>query len=287
MAIIGNPITLGGGGYASIVVEYPAGSTCTCSNGTKTFTAKDTSGMAVFSIPSNGLWAVTATDGSNTQSRTVTISYKGQGEFVYINYSIPTTYKRLEYIGTTGTQRILMTLGASKNVNGLRYVADVYIPVKTGSTVSVFIADTSGSPYFALGYYLYEHFYPACLANGAGAGNYNDELLGTRFVYEADGTSGTVVFTANGNPWYSGTFSSRILSQVGLFYDTGGTRNFITCKLYSLKIYDTDGTTLLRDLYPVMRLEDNVTGLYDTVSGTFFTNGGSGIFTFAEYGSGQ
>jgi len=287
MAIIGNPITLGGGGYASIVVEYPAGSTCTCSNGTKTFTAKDTSGTAVFSIPSNGLWAVTATDDTNTQSRTVTISYKGQGELVYINYSIPTTFKRLEYIGTTGTQRIMMTLGASKNVFGLRYVVDVYLPTPTTDTEGVLCGYTSGVPYWGLMLTKNRHLYPMIAASGATAGATKDELLNTRFTYEMNGSSGTCVVTANGEPWFSGSYSSRSLSQFGWFYENGDTRFFATMKMYSAQIYDTDGTTLLRDLYPVMRLEDNVTGLYDTVSGTFFTNGGSGIFTFAEYGSGQ
>lgn len=290
--IIGNPLTLGGGtsgtGYATIVVEYPAGSTCTCSDGVTTLTAEDTSGTAVFAIPSNGLWAVTATDGSNTQSRTVTISYKGQGETVYINYGIPTTYKRLEYIGTSGTQRILMTLPSSKNVFGLRYVADVMpmTPSGTGYYANL-LSNTSATPYFTLLPSYQNHLYPIMAYNGATTGNYNDSLYGTKFRYEANGTSGTMVVTANGNSWFSGSYSSRSLSQFGLFYENGDTRWQASARLYYFAIYDTDGTTLLRDIYPVMRLEDNVTGLYDTVSGTFFTNNGSGIFTFAEYGSGQ
>ena len=40
--------------YAVIGVTYPSGATCTCTNGSKTLTAKDTSGKAIFVIPSGG-----------------------------------------------------------------------------------------------------------------------------------------------------------------------------------------------------------------------------------------
>lgn len=48
---------LDGGGnkiYASIVVIYPEGSICTCTNGTKTYTAKNTSGKWVFGLAGGG-----------------------------------------------------------------------------------------------------------------------------------------------------------------------------------------------------------------------------------------
>jgi hypothetical protein len=50
--------------YAVIGVTYPTGSTCTCTDGVKTLTAKDTTGKALFVIPSAGTWTVTAVSGS-------------------------------------------------------------------------------------------------------------------------------------------------------------------------------------------------------------------------------
>lgn len=78
----------GGGGYAfaQIVAEYPAGSTCTCSNGAKTLTAKTTSGKWIFNVPSTGTWTVTATDGTNTKSESIVISTKGQIEKLELMY---------------------------------------------------------------------------------------------------------------------------------------------------------------------------------------------------------
>ena len=68
--------------YAIIGVTYPAGSTCTCTNGSKTLTAKDTTGKALFVIPSAGTWTVTAVSGSKSTSKTVSITAEGQVETV-------------------------------------------------------------------------------------------------------------------------------------------------------------------------------------------------------------
>ena len=73
-------IPLGGGGskvVASIVVTYPAGSTLTCTLGSKVLTAKDTSGKWVFGLPSTGNWVVKAVRGSESKSATVNITAEG------------------------------------------------------------------------------------------------------------------------------------------------------------------------------------------------------------------
>lgn len=85
-------IMLSGGGsgklFAAIGVTYPAGSTLTCTNGTKTLTAKTTSGQWVFAIPEAGTWTVTATDGTSTKSQSVSITYEGQIESVTLSFSL-------------------------------------------------------------------------------------------------------------------------------------------------------------------------------------------------------
>lgn len=78
---------LSGGGklFAIIAVTYPEGSICTCSNGTKTLKARDTSGKALFNVPL-GEWTVSCTDGSRTKSAQVSITAEGQSESVTLNY---------------------------------------------------------------------------------------------------------------------------------------------------------------------------------------------------------
>ena len=81
-------ITRRGGGtpYAVIGVTYPSGSVCTCTNGTLTLTATDTSGKAIFVIPSAGTWTVKAVSGSKSTSKAVSITAEGQTATVTLTY---------------------------------------------------------------------------------------------------------------------------------------------------------------------------------------------------------
>ena len=84
-------IPLGGGGskvVASIVVSYPAGSTLTCTLGSKVLTAKNTSGKWVFGLPSTGNWVVKAVSGSKSKSKSVSITAEGQVKTVELAYEL-------------------------------------------------------------------------------------------------------------------------------------------------------------------------------------------------------
>lgn len=74
--------------YAVIGVTYPSGSTCTCTNGSKTLTAKNTSGKAIFVIPSTGTWTVKAVSGSKSTSKTVSITAEGQVATVTLTFEM-------------------------------------------------------------------------------------------------------------------------------------------------------------------------------------------------------
>lgn len=60
--------------YAVWRVTYPAGSTCTCTNGTDTLEAVEGTTEVFFYIPEAGAWTATCTDGTNTASATVTFN---------------------------------------------------------------------------------------------------------------------------------------------------------------------------------------------------------------------
>ena len=74
--------------YAVIGVTYPSGSTVTCTNGSKTLKAKDTSGKALFVIPSAGTWTVKAVKGSQSTSKAVSITAVGQVATVTLTYRL-------------------------------------------------------------------------------------------------------------------------------------------------------------------------------------------------------
>lgn len=74
--------------YAAIRVTYPSGSTCTCTSGSTTLRAKDTSGTALFIITAKGTWTVKAVKGSQSVSKAVSITADGQVATVTLSYSI-------------------------------------------------------------------------------------------------------------------------------------------------------------------------------------------------------
>lgn len=71
---------------ATINITYPAGSTCTCSDGTTTLPAPDTSGTWVCTVPNAGTWTVSSTDGDKSKSTNVVITTDGQTESVTLQY---------------------------------------------------------------------------------------------------------------------------------------------------------------------------------------------------------
>lgn len=78
----------GGKAFAAISVTYPAGSTCTCTDGTKTLTLKSISGQGFFLIPYAATWTVTAVSGSKSKSKAVSITAEGQVETVTLTYGL-------------------------------------------------------------------------------------------------------------------------------------------------------------------------------------------------------
>lgn len=74
---------------AVIAVSYPEGSACTCSNGSKTITAPDTSGNVIFDV-SPGKWTVRAEDTTAGKSKEseVTVAADGESHEVTLTYEL-------------------------------------------------------------------------------------------------------------------------------------------------------------------------------------------------------
>ena len=72
--ILGNPITLGGGGGNELIVTAPTGSTVTATKGSVIKTATEKSGTWTFKGLEAGDWTVTAAKGIDSASSVVTVS---------------------------------------------------------------------------------------------------------------------------------------------------------------------------------------------------------------------
>lgn len=116
----------GGSSFAAIIqVTYNAGATCTCSNGSKTLTAPDTSGSATFIVKSKGTWTITTILGSSSKTANVIITTDGQVEttevFVAKIYGIsrditkssPVWSRTDDAVGFTATASVGTVAGSS------------------------------------------------------------------------------------------------------------------------------------------------------------------------------
>lgn len=116
----------GGSSFAAIIqVTYNAGATCTCSNGSKTLTAPDTSGSATFIVKSKGTWTITTILGSRSKTASVNITTDGQVETVEvfvakiygisrdITKSSPTWSRTDDAVGFTATASVGTVAGSS------------------------------------------------------------------------------------------------------------------------------------------------------------------------------
>ena len=75
--------------FAFLIVNYPSGSICTCSKDGKILRAEDTSGTQVFTIPENGTWTITSTNGSKTASKNINITSFGSSQSISLLYITP------------------------------------------------------------------------------------------------------------------------------------------------------------------------------------------------------
>ena len=75
---------------AYITVEYPNGSICTCSDGTDTLTAPDTSGSHTFAVYHSGLWTISCSNATSGERNScdVNVILDGQTQKITISYKL-------------------------------------------------------------------------------------------------------------------------------------------------------------------------------------------------------
>lgn len=118
---------------ATINITYPAGSTCTCSDGTTTLSAPDTSGTWACIVPNAGTWTATSTSETETDSKAVTITTDGQSTSVELSYALflfkpnaPSDIIAGEWempVNSTVTAEAELTVKSVNNYNGGRLIS--------------------------------------------------------------------------------------------------------------------------------------------------------------------
>jgi hypothetical protein len=190
---------------------------------------------------------------------------------------LPAEYQQVEYIESTGTQYIDTEYVPNSNTNiifDFEYksgTSNRYIPI-LGQRIS------ETEKLFAL--WVYE-------STGEVAVNF--DKTDTWNISGTNGVGRHVYKNIGGNFYLDGQLISEIsyndfeasytLAVFGLKTSASTADVRQLCgKVYSLKVYDND--ILERDLVPCYRKSDNVVGLYDLVYDKFYTNAGTGTFSY-------
>lgn len=110
---------------ATINVTYPQGSTLTCTLGDTVYTADTDTGAYVFNVHEKGTWTIKATNGTDTDTKQVTITTDGQTENIELAFvriygiqrdvtnSSPAWTRTDEAVGMTATASVGTVAGSS------------------------------------------------------------------------------------------------------------------------------------------------------------------------------
>ncbi len=190
------------------------------------------------------------------------------------NLIIPNTYTRLEYLESTGTEYIDSGVEAKPGTVVKTKFQIIGTPPSNTDRGFLGCYGSSGYP----SYYLYLHTFHGSVINS---------WLGTgvNSLFVPDHDEHTLEFDENGNVNFDGThIDSNVYANsidgpnIGIFRSIhlySYTMPSVASRFYYVKL---DNGTIRRDFIPAKRNSDGELGMYDTVSGTFFTNAGTGTF---------
>ena len=191
---------------------------------------------------------------------------------------IPAKYQEVEYLESTGTQYIKTNYTPTVTEN-MKIEMD-YMFTKTQSGDSfLFGAKVSGTSPVN---FQCEHYNNRSWYCGGGLYQFRNVLynlggsLNKRYSFIIDGN----VLKIDGNSVNSTTTQSNLYSVPLYIFaaNWNGATNFINkgARIYNLSF--TANGVKEADFIPCYRKSDSEPGMYDTVSGTFFTNAGTGTF---------
>lgn len=203
----------------------------------------------------------------------------------YDPYGLPSGYTALKYLKATGTQwiktDIAPTLETTIQATGQRTVTSGYTAIMGCNNPVAYIPMGDGA---------YARRYYAKFGSSSEKNIDNPLPTGTALPPTITINKTEAVFSTEGmadktlaiGATAIGTVNQN--TRIALFGRHDGSNDTCTTTsgfLFRAKIWD-DGT-LVADLVPAKRDADDVLGMYDLVSDTFYTNAGSGTFVGGEF----
>jgi len=196
--------------------------------------------------------------------------------FVVPVFALPSGYTELEYIQSTGTQYIDTGIVPNKDMH-ITYTAEfVAIPTGGGSFGGARPGGAVGNGYnfgYTTGSFTIDFFGESANDRWNNAATMQ---VGVKYKFDVENSRGTLYANdvSVGTHDFNATGSAPGSVLLGAFHNGSNILTYTTpIKIYAFNIEGVfDGV-------PAKRNSDNVVGMYDTVSNTFFINNGSGSFT--------
>lgn len=180
--------------------------------------------------------------------------------------SLPSGYRKLEYIQSSGTQYIDTGIIGSYDT---RVTADFEILSIGSGTVFVFGSQANNNVRFCLGITsasVFRSDYGTEYISGPSA------ATGTKYTADKNRN----VCTINGTAINSNVQTFTGTTNIYLFARSYSSLSYASLKMYGCKIYSND--VLVRDFIPCKNAS-GVAGMWDDVNSVFYGNAGSGTFT--------
>lgn len=197
----------------------------------------------------------------------IAMLYQG-GEWLPVA-RLPIEYQEVEYIQTTGTQRIDTGIIPSDN----SYQVSTKI-VATTSEQNCVVFGCEGGLNYQLAPYM-NTWYVGQNGVEGGFGSY-PSTVGAEYEIDFNDANHNVIIngaTICSGKTYTSTYPIKMAWRSAMTNASGG-----KYKYYYFKILNNTTGTVLMDLVPCYRRSDSVAGMYDLVSKKFFTNAGTGTF---------
>lgn len=207
---------------------------------------------------------------------------QGTGEFLVgadVHYNIPFEYQEVEYLESTGTQYIDVGVSAP---DGFVFEADLEITKQVGPIDCIIGAHELSQPYH-LNLFAVSVIDNAGLIISAGTRNVysHTKEYNRKYSVQASTQKGYIYVLLDATPILSDTnLELRTSRNLFLFADNNvanGASQYSAIRLWNnAKIIVNN--VLVRDFIPCYRKSNNEAGMYDLVSGEFYTNAGTGEF---------
>ena len=189
---------------------------------------------------------------------------------------LPEEYTQVDYIASDGNQYIDTGVNADINLD-IKYEAENNV----GNIIMGAIYDNGNQSYIR--YHVgvnNDKFSFFILQNGTLATVSSDTNVKHSFYIQAKNRKVFVDETSFDLPANTGTDTNLNFWLFGRNSNSSNLKNRAAFKMYSCKMYYNN--VLVRDFIPCYRNNDNEVGLYDLVNNVFYTNQGTGAFTYGS-----